>query len=376
MSIPSTGIVALGKEEHVAIASPIDVRGLLRISGASISNTQTAPHAPAFLVGEGDDLRLTDVEIRGRFVGGTKANRAILVDHPTAQLTLTRTTFVDGEGVVVFRGKIDWAGGGNRNTYAYGLYLGNNMAGDDYIATGVVDGCKFEVGRAETAVRLMGFNGAIRGCTFSADTPKGREHQKESLQARHGRFAITDCISHSWLIGSLDPSIDGGKHVDYAQRIPTYGYVANHNQYGYLTVSGKSFVAIERLNIRGLDPRGVGNAGGAAIWTKSYKTIHGEHRPRIYIRDSSVDAFGSFCDANVIVGPGCTFKSKPLPVSPKWDANEFERIADAANKYAPPITQVPPEPAPPEPAPPVIPAPTDFLVKVPAGVKRIIVEIE
>lgn len=384
----STGKIALLPGGPYEIDKTITTTGTFTIDGAAnlptIHNFQNVKHVPALRVAKDAVLNVSGVRFTGLETEGPTCNRAIHSEETGSRVNLNNVHFASAEGVHVWAGEIDWRGGTSTGMYAYGAYLGNHVWPGEPIARGRISGVAFKVGKKETSLRFGGFYGLVDKCSFDADTPEGKAHQKESCQLRHGRFRVQNCESHSWVIGPLNPQQDGDKHAEYAERKPTYAHVKDHSQAGYLEIAGNSFVAIEGLNIRKTDPRGVGNNSGPALVEKVHTRDNGQkQRPRVYVRNTKIDAYGSFADADFFIGPGCVFKGNVLPVSAGWSQSEFDRIVKVCDEAIPnwakgeqPAPDPKPEPEPPKPDPEPIPPSSEFKISAPAGIKRIIIELD
>ena len=333
----------------------VDVDGSLQVTGRAdiptVRNRQLARLAPSFRVRDGDALFLRNVILTQN---GWPPNRAI---HALGgYVELKRVAVWDGDGLLVERcSGMVWSGGGTvESTYSYTLYLGNNVADekerrggkpwyawsrvdrDDFVAAGVVvEDCRFQVGRAETSVRVMGARGvAFRRCYFGvqpdlAKQPAAR-HNKQSIQFRHGTGIMQDCtIGGSIVVGGLDPSIDDGLHADYARRTPTYLWIKGGTIAGYVEASSNTWLLIDGATVTGRDPRGIGPTAGVAR-----RDYGAGLSPTVVIVDSEIGDW-TLSGVRVLVGPGVTRRGKPVAPTPGFDPAVVDRIRREATRDVP-----------------------------------------
>lgn len=352
-ALPQSGVVSLKPGSSTPIDAPLDVRGELSVRGdasrpAWLVNRQKVGFRPGIVVGEGDQITLSGVNLRGANwseVFWDKAARAwrtrwtnnisLLVDGKTACGTLLDVGVADGTGVHLREcAWFIWTGNGGTvgPTYQYGLVIGDHTTGE--VGRGVViQDQRFDCGRKEAGVRVHnGENVVFRRCRFDVATdlarPAAQRHNKQAIQPRVMVGQFIDCtIRGSLEGGQLAPEIDK-EHFAYGAEHPTFLEFNGGSVAGYTTFGGNSFVVIDGQRVTGRDPRGVG--GECAYTIKTFTWAGRKYRPRLILTNVTNDAFGSLAGEGVIVGPGCYSRGNLVPISPGFDAAEMERIRKVA----------------------------------------------
>jgi hypothetical protein len=330
---PDGTILDLQPGGRFDIANPIRGAGKLTIlgNGSTLRNVRpvyVGDKKPGLATIESDkEIVLNNLTLEQMTSDGPQGwagNRGVVING--GQWSFSKLWIANGDGVFVRRcDKGSWVGGGtSKSVYSYTLFLGSFQDSPSDIARNVyVEGVAFHNGRKEAGCRIMGGSDlSFVECSFTHDDLDPRpDHTKETFQPRVVKnCGVNKCtFTGSIEAGELAPQIDNGLHFRKADEWGRSDITFRDSKIdGYLCAAGAIDVTMIDTLPTGKDPRNIGD--GKPTSTKVFSFLNKQHTPTI----------------------------KTL----------------AAPAPEPPRVVQPPPPA------------KDYTVKIPAGVKRFVVELE